>query len=65
MEKYELCLVGRFLIDHSINYNSMQNRMMDLWRPVKGIMIKDIGDSLFMFHFYHIVDLQRIFEGGP
>ena len=63
--KYELCLVGRFFVDHNINYNSMQNRMADLWRPGKGITIKDRGDSLFLFQFYHIVDLQGILEGGP
>ena len=65
LEKYELCLVGRFCTDRGINYNSMQNRMADLWRLWKGITIKDIGDSLFLFLFYHIVDLRRILEGRP
>ena len=39
--------------------------MADLWRPGKGITLKDISDSLFLFQFYHIVDLRSILEGGP
>jgi hypothetical protein len=30
------CLVGSFLCDRTIHFNSMRVRMADLWKPVKG-----------------------------
>ncbi|XVF47801.1 hypothetical protein PTKIN_Ptkin03bG0140100 [Pterospermum kingtungense] len=60
----ELCLLGRFLKDRAINFNVMRNRMAALWRPGKWVCIKDIGGSLFLFQFYHVVNLKRVVEGG-
>lgn len=60
---YKLCLVGRFLTNHNINFNIMQHRMASVWCPGKGINIKDIGSHLFLFQFFHIVDLKRVIEG--
>lgn len=39
----KLCLVGRFLTDQPINFNSMKSRMASIWRPGKGVFIKEIG----------------------
>ncbi|XVF76242.1 hypothetical protein PTKIN_Ptkin13bG0250500 [Pterospermum kingtungense] len=64
-EKYELCLVGRFLTDRHLNFNVMKNRMASVWRPGKGVCIRDLGDGLYLFQFYHAVDLKRVLEGGP
>jgi hypothetical protein len=36
------CLVGRFLCDRTIHFNSMRVRMADLWKPVKGVIIKEV-----------------------
>ena len=35
-------LIGRFLTDRSINVFVMQNTFASLWRPVRGVTIKDI-----------------------
>ena len=40
--RYELCLVGKFLTDKSVNFNAMKNRMAMLWWPGRGLCIKDI-----------------------
>lgn len=61
----DLCLVGRFLTDQTINFNLMRSRMASIWRPGKGVFVKDIGQGRFIFQFFHVVDLQRIVEGGP
>lgn len=36
VEGSDLCLVGRFLTDQSINPNIMKGRMADLWNLKKG-----------------------------
>lgn len=61
----ELCLVGRFLTDQTINFNLMKSRMAAVWRPGKGLFVKDIGQGRFIFQFFHAIDLNRVFEGGP
>ena len=49
-------LIGRFFTDRSINVSVMQNTLASLWRPVKGITIKEIQPDLFLFQFYHESD---------
>ncbi|XP_075479012.1 uncharacterized protein At4g02000-like [Primulina tabacum] len=61
----ELCLVGRFLIDRSINFNAMKNRLASIWRSGKGICIKELEGNLYLFQFFHKIDMKRIQEGGP
>lgn len=61
----ELCLVGRFLTDQPLNFNLMKSRMASIWRPGKGMFVKEIGQRRYVFQFFHPVDLRRIYEGGP
>ncbi|XVF66915.1 hypothetical protein PTKIN_Ptkin10aG0078000 [Pterospermum kingtungense] len=62
--KIELCLVGRLLTGKPINFNAMRSRLAEIWRPVKGIHIKDLHPNLFLFLFFHSRDLQRVIDGG-
>lgn len=61
----EFCLVGRFLTDRHVNFNAMKHRLASIWRPGKGICIKEINSHLFLFQFFHILDLKRVMDGGP
>ncbi|MCI62428.1 hypothetical protein A2U01_0083685, partial [Trifolium medium] len=38
---FRWCLIGRFLCDRPIHFNSMRVRMADVWKPVKGVTIKE------------------------
>ena len=38
----DYCLVGKFLTDKTLDFTAMCNRLINLWRPGKGIHIKDI-----------------------
>ncbi|WOH11482.1 hypothetical protein DCAR_0830969 [Daucus carota subsp. sativus] len=58
-------LVGRFLTERNINFLAMQNVLAALWRPQKGIEIHDIGNLRYAFVFYHVLDIQKVVEGGP
>lgn len=56
--KFELCLVGRFLTEKNLNIRAMKSKLADIWRPVRGINIKDLKPGIFLFQFYHIDDMQ-------
>ena len=59
------CLVGHFLTDKVINFVAMKNTMAALWRPRKGVCIKDLSSTLFLFQFFHEVDVRRILDSIP
>ncbi|KAK6151616.1 hypothetical protein DH2020_014251 [Rehmannia glutinosa] len=59
------CLVGRFLSDRQVNFSSMKNMLASIWRPVKGVFIKDLGPNLFLFQFFHELDIARVQSNGP
>lgn len=63
--KFELCLVGRFLTDKNLNVRAMKSKMADIWRPTRGINIKTLTQGLFLFQFYHKDDMQWMMDNGP
>lgn len=63
--KYDLCVVGRFLTEKSLNVRAMKSKIADVWRPARGISIKELEAGLFLFQFYHKEDLKWVMNGGP
>lgn len=61
----ELCLVGRFLVEGVVDFQAMKQTMAALWRPGKGVFIKEVDINLYLFQFYHVVDIKRVIEGSP
>uniref|UniRef100_A0A803NGP6 DUF4283 domain-containing protein n=1 Tax=Cannabis sativa TaxID=3483 RepID=A0A803NGP6_CANSA len=59
------CLVGRFLTDRSLDYMAMQHKMASLWRPGRGMTVKELDPNLYLFQFYHEIDIERVIEGSP
>ncbi|KAK6164114.1 hypothetical protein DH2020_000978 [Rehmannia glutinosa] len=43
----------------------MKNMLASIWRPVKGVFIKDLGPNFFLFQFFHELDMARIQSNGP
>ncbi|CAH9143174.1 unnamed protein product [Cuscuta epithymum] len=39
--------------------------MASLWRPGKGVIIKEVSDKRYLFTFYDPVDMKRGLDGGP
>ncbi|KAK2429287.1 hypothetical protein QL285_027738 [Trifolium repens] len=58
------CLIGRFICERAIHFNSMKVRMADLWKPVKGVTIKETKAGQFLFHFSHPLDMEAVLNGG-
>lgn len=61
---FELCLVGRFLSEKSINERAMKSKLADLWKPTMGINIKNIKTGLYLFQFYHKDDMNWVTRNG-
>ncbi|KAL9462410.1 hypothetical protein AB3S75_000419 [Citrus x aurantiifolia] len=59
------CLVGRFLTDKVINFGAMKNTMAALWRPGKGVCMKDLSPTLFLVQFFHEIDIKRVLDSRP
>lgn len=60
-----LCLVGRFLTDKGIRVSLMKDKMADIWRPCRGVQINEVEPGLFLFQFYHHLDIQKVLKQGP
>lgn len=63
---YDLCLVGSFLTDRKVNFGAMQDTLSLIWRPVKGVFMEETKISnLFIFKFFHELDVKRVLDDGP
>ncbi|KAJ9135110.1 hypothetical protein P3X46_032329 [Hevea brasiliensis] len=60
-----MCLMHYFITDCVINFNAMKHTVATLWHLGKGICIKELGSSLFMFQFFHEVDVSRVVDLSP
>lgn len=45
------CLVGHFLTDSHIDFQAMQHKMASLWRPGRGLYVKQLENNRFIFSF--------------
>ncbi|MBA0575182.1 hypothetical protein Golob_027393 [Gossypium lobatum] len=61
----QLCLVGRCLKVSVVYFPSLRNTMADLWHPIRGICITEIGEKRYLFQFFHRVDIERVVAGIP
>ena len=49
IEKVDLFIMGWFLTDRTINFMAMRNKLADIWRPCKGVDIKELGNQYYLF----------------
>ncbi|MBA0814801.1 hypothetical protein Gohar_020606, partial [Gossypium harknessii] len=47
-----------------VNLLSLRNTLVDLWHPLGGATISDIGDKRILFRFYYEIDLKSVCEEG-
>ncbi|TYH63316.1 hypothetical protein ES332_D07G183300v1 [Gossypium tomentosum] len=45
-EDFLFCLVGSCLTDSVVHFSSLRNTMADLWHPIGGITITDLGENV-------------------
>lgn len=61
----KLCLVGRFITEGVIDFQAMRQTLATLWRPGKGVCMKEIDTNLYLFQFFHEIDIKRVCNGSP
>ncbi|GAU17164.1 hypothetical protein TSUD_177940 [Trifolium subterraneum] len=42
----------------------MKARLADVWRPVKGMVVKEATQGLYLFQFFHPLDVEEVMKGG-
>lgn len=65
INKYKMCLVGRFLTENNINTKDMKTKMADIWKPTMGTNIKELEQGIYLFRFFHKEDMLWVPNGGP
>ncbi|MBA0754975.1 hypothetical protein Gogos_022229 [Gossypium gossypioides] len=60
---YQFCLAGRCLTDSVVHFSSLRNTMADLWHPIGGICITDLGkNGIFSNCFMRLTLLGYLLE---
>uniref|UniRef100_A0A199UAY2 CCHC-type domain-containing protein n=1 Tax=Manihot esculenta TaxID=3983 RepID=A0A199UAY2_MANES len=59
------CLVGRVLTERPINFNSFQHVLALAWKPTKGVHVKEMGNNVFLFQFFHPWDIDNVLRYSP
>ncbi|MBA0689377.1 hypothetical protein Goari_007108 [Gossypium aridum] len=57
--------MGRVLTDNVVHFPLTRNTLTDLWHPLRGVAISEIGEKRHLFRFYYEIDLKRVSEGMP
>lgn len=47
----KLCIVGRFIVDGKTDFLAMQHTLAALWKPGKGVYMKELDSNLYLFQF--------------
>ncbi|CAH9104021.1 unnamed protein product [Cuscuta europaea] len=58
-------VVGVLLTDRKVRFTAIKEMVSSLWRPGKGLSIKEVGEKRYLFTFYHRLDMNRVLDGGP
>ncbi|MBA0702852.1 hypothetical protein Goari_022008, partial [Gossypium aridum] len=53
-------LVGTCFTNSVLHFSSHRNSMADLWHPIGGIAITNIGEKRYSFKFFHTVDMNKV-----
>ena len=51
-----LCLVGKLLTKATFNAEALKNTLRNAWRPISGLIAKDLNTNLFAFQFFSETD---------
>ncbi|XP_031120361.1 uncharacterized protein LOC116023498 [Ipomoea triloba] len=58
-------LVGTLITEKSVKFNYLKETLSKVWRPMKGMVAKEISTNLFIFYFFHEKDRRRVMENSP
>lgn len=56
---------GFYISDHPVEVYTMKEHLASIWRLGKGVAIEEVLEGLFIFQFYHPIDMHGVIFGGP
>jgi len=56
VEEIALSLVGSLMTEGRCNNRVMKNVLKNIWKPSKGLVVRDLDSNLFVFQFFSPVD---------
>ncbi|XP_062193580.1 uncharacterized protein LOC133896988 [Phragmites australis] len=57
--------VGLALADKPIFVEGIHQTLGKIWCPDKGMIVKEMGDNIFLFYFNQLCGMKRALEDGP
>ncbi|CAL2227508.1 unnamed protein product [Prunus armeniaca] len=64
-ERLKTSLVGKVLTTNTFNREAFKQTMLMIWSTVREVVVKDIGETLFLFIFATEKDRQKVLRSGP
>lgn len=58
-------LIGKVLSNKPVKFNAIRDGLASSWQSGRGVTIIPIDDKKIMCQFYHLCDMERIYQGGP
>ena len=63
-EEIALSLLGKFLTSNTFSTKAMKTIMQAVWRPSRGMVIKELDRNLFLFQFFLKKDKDFVMKEG-
>ncbi|KAJ8440217.1 hypothetical protein Cgig2_023982 [Carnegiea gigantea] len=64
-EEIALSLLGKFLTPNTFSTKAMKTAMQVVWRPSRGMVVKELDKNLFLFQFFLKKDKDFALDKGP
>lgn len=64
LEDYKYVLVGKILTEKRIKFNIMKETLAAIWRPGKGMCVKEAAPNLFLFQFFMKWTFTELWKTG-
>ncbi|KAL8481119.1 hypothetical protein ACS0TY_027595 [Phlomoides rotata] len=62
IEDVDLCLVGRFLTEQSLNFAITKSRLVSIWKPQRGILFKEVGEIYLQVSLNSLAFWAQIYD---
>ncbi|KAL0444078.1 UNVERIFIED_CONTAM: hypothetical protein Slati_2130500 [Sesamum latifolium] len=61
----ELLVVGRLLTMKAYRFDVLEQTLQNILRPIRGMVVSRLPKNRFLIQFKHVVDRDRVMNGGP
>ena len=65
IEQMTLCLLVKLHTGNTFNIRAMKLVLRNVWKPPKGVIIKELDWNLLVFHYFAKANKEYVFNEGP